>query len=229
MSIEEMFLEYHLGLYRQSKNAHGDIHSTIAKIGQALSSSKNQHVVIIDEQRHIQDYRMLATYANVDMVILAKANENGENDIIPPASDKNLRVHDLSNSYRQGWDTFMAHKYMMTHAMGRFGYTLSTAAAMVPDNEGRCPVGGTTVWINCQKDVKEATALERVKEVLDVKKKRTGRAEEGNHVTVLVRSFDATPETRKFCAEQGWTCAEGWTTIHGYEDDVICIHIDGTT
>ena len=49
------------------------------------------------------------------MVILAKANEKGKKDIIPPASDMTVWVHDLKTSYRQSWDTFMAHKYFKTH------------------------------------------------------------------------------------------------------------------
>ena len=164
-------------------------------------------------------------YPNVDLVFLAKANEKGKRDIIPPARDTTVRVHELRTSYRQGRDSFMAHKYMMTHTDTY--YSLSAAAAMVSDDGERCPPGQRTVWINCKEGVEEVTALETVKTVLDDERKRTGSTEEEDckdHVTV-VRYGAVTKAVNTYCDEQDWTCASSGNTFQGYEDEVISIII----
>jgi hypothetical protein len=219
-TVEEIFRMYQLGEFNFS--VYKDTLSTLAKIGQALSQSGKQHVIILDELRYTQDYRKIRKYANVDMVILAKANWNGKKDILPPASDTTVRVHELSTSYRQSWDAFMAHKYIMTHVYS--AYSLSAAAAMVPDGE-RCPPGQRTVWVNCKEGVEVVTALETVKKVLDDDRKRTDSTDDvdcQDHVTVLYRHDDKISEAgRKFCAEQGWTWPDRKYNACGYEDDVI--------
>ena len=223
-TIQEIYEIFQLGKYDHYKD---NPLSTIAKIGQALYKSGKQHVIILDELWPTQDYAKMKKYPNVDLVFLAKASYTGERDILPPARDTTVRVHELGTSYRQGRDSFMAHKYMMTHT-DKYAYLLSAAAAMVSDDGERCPPGQRTVWIECKEGVEAVTALERVKTVLDDERKRTGGTEEGDckdHVTVVRGYGGITEAVKTYCAEQGWTCLDSMVTIHGYEDEVIFIII----
>ena len=226
-TMEEIHETHQLGKYSYL----GDTLSTLAKIGQALSLSGNKTVIILDELKHTEDYRKMTKFANVDMVVLAKADRKGEKNILPPAMGTTVRVHELGTSYRQSWEAFTTHKYLMTHGVySEDRYSLSAATAMVSDDGERCPPGQRTVWIECKEGVKVVTALERVKTVLDDERKRTGGTEEGDckdHVTV-VREYGGvgiTEAVKTYCAEQGWTCLDSLYTIHGYEDEVIFIII----
>jgi Cdc6-like AAA superfamily ATPase len=73
-TIEEIHEMYQLGQY---DNYDGTLH-ILAKIGQGLSQSRKQHVIILDELPNTKDYTKIKKYPNVDMVVLAKADLRGE-------------------------------------------------------------------------------------------------------------------------------------------------------
>lgn len=156
-------------------------------------------MIILDELKYAQNYSQIIKYPNVDMVILAKAHPYGKKNIIPPVSDKSVMVHDLNSSYRQSWDTFIAHKYITTH-VGDFN--LARATAMVSDDSDRTPPGKGTLWINCKEGVRKVTALERVKKLFD--DESVGSPEERDfkdHVTVF--GDNDTNAVKNYCEKQG--------------------------
>ena len=209
---KEMIQVFQLGDPEAHRYYRKDPVKFVSELPTCLSPPKDHVVLIIDEVGYEnQDWRQLNTCKGLDLVVLPKQHQQGEIPIQPPMSTKFIRVHEMTNAYRQAPQPFAAYKYVMTHAQG---FPSSWTNTVTADTEGRCPLGQDTLWIECGENVTDLKALEKLKEMLD--KENTGET----YTLIVYGSFSE--DLKSFCQKQGWILDYGVTKVYGFECEVKC-------
>ena len=211
-SIEHLFLTNNLGEYSHTDKAN----STLNSLSSALSKTGQWHVLVVDELSHHDDWRDMKRHVNIDIVYLNKPSNRSK--VTPPATKGSIRAHTLKKTYRQGEDSFKAFKYMLTHT--DFGGDLSWAEDIVLDDEGRCPDGQKTVWVECEEGVKQVEVLKAIKELLDNERKEIVTIDQTNtneKVTVMYAIKDIIADM--FCTNHDWAYVYD-NTVYGSESEV---------
>ena len=149
------------------------------------------------------------TWAGLDIVALPKQDDENKNSIQPPKTGPLVRVHEMSNCYRQAMQPFMAYKYMLTHHAWET-FPLSWAETVNSDDEGRCPLGHDSVWIQCSVNVSAVEALRILKQIFD---------EESTDVNLTVTVLGSVENVLAYCGRQGWAFVPV-NEIFGSECDV---------
>merc|ERR1711963_880430 len=113
----------------------------------------------------------------------------------------------------------MAYKYFMTHT-GTIPFPRSWAKNFKSDNEGRCPDGKNSIWIECNEYVTQLKSLKRLQEILA--KENTVNA---STVMVVDREDDG---ARGYFEKMGWTWVWNYKRVrnglHGFESDVSQVY-----
>ena len=162
----------------------------------------------------------MKAHTNVDIIYLNKPDHKYAgplSKVIPPPTSSSVRVHDLKKTYRQGNECLLAFKYMQTH-QGRGD--LSWSKCIVPNDEGRCPDGQNTVWVECEEGVEKLEALGTVKEMFDSERKMMVTTNESLNNNVAVMYNEKDEAAANFCLEHGWNYAYA-DSVYGSESEVV--------